>query len=151
MEPVIPSHFLPLIQLAITPVILLSGTGALMLTLTNRLGRVVDRTRGLAGLLRQATGDERAHLDGQLGILWRRALLVRLAVTLGALSMLFSCLLVVVILVDASLQREFGAEMIVTFVASIVCLTAALGAFIADIWVSLRALRIEVDRARTAE
>jgi hypothetical protein len=55
MEAVAPnSSFLPIIQLAITPVILLSGVGALMLTLTNRMGRVVDRTRALAGQLHAA-------------------------------------------------------------------------------------------------
>jgi hypothetical protein len=43
---------LPIIQLSITPVILISGEGALMLTLTNRMGRIVDRTRSLAGQVR---------------------------------------------------------------------------------------------------
>jgi hypothetical protein len=38
----------PVIQLAITPVILIAGMGALMITLTNRMARIVDRTRILA-------------------------------------------------------------------------------------------------------
>src|SRR5688572_3402134 len=62
------SEFLKVIQLAITPVILLTGVGALMLTLTNRLGRVVDRTRALAGQMRQGAAEERAHFEGQLEI-----------------------------------------------------------------------------------
>ena len=80
--PVAPS-FLPLIQLAITPVILLSGVGALMLTLTNRMARIVDRTRSLAGQVQSAAGEERPHLVTQLEILWHRAGLIRLAVTLA--------------------------------------------------------------------
>jgi hypothetical protein len=40
---------LPMIQLAITPVILIAGVGSLLLSMTNRLGRIVDRTRILAG------------------------------------------------------------------------------------------------------
>jgi hypothetical protein len=40
------SSLLPLIQLAITPVILISGRGALMITRTNRLPGVVDGARG---------------------------------------------------------------------------------------------------------
>src|SRR5215213_6062806 len=95
-------EFLPVIQLAITPVILLSGVGALMLTLTNRLGRVVDRTRALAGQMRQGATTERAHFESQLSILWRRAKLIRLAVTFAGLSMFFSCVLVLAIFVDAS-------------------------------------------------
>ena len=148
MENVAPSSFLPVIQLAITPVILLSGVGALMLTLTNRMGRVVDRTRSLAGLMRTATGEERAHFETQLAIMWRRAKLIRLAVTLAALSMLLACVLVMVIFADASVQREFGPEMVVIFVASVGCLIAALVAFLRDIWMSLRALQLEVSRAQ---
>ncbi len=143
-----PSQFLPVIQLAITPVILISGVGALMLTLTNRMGRIVDRTRTLAGLARGAAGDERSHFESQLKIMWRRARLIRLTVTLAGMSMLLSCVLVMLIFMDASLHREFGVELVVTFLASVVCLIAALVNFLRDIWVSLHALRLEVERLR---
>ena len=145
------SEFLPVIQLAVTPVILISGVGALMLTLTNRLGRVVDRTRALAGQMRLGQAGERAHLEGQLSILWRRAKLVRLAVTFAGLSMFFSCLLVFVIFVDAVARRGFGVELVVVFVASVLSLIAALTAFLRDIWLSLEALSLEVAKAREAK
>jgi hypothetical protein len=148
VENVNSSEFLPVIQLAITPVILLSGVGALMLTLTNRLGRVVDRTRALAGQMRQGSVEERGHFERQLTILWRRAKLVRLAVTFAGLSMFFSCVLVLGIFIDASARREFGAALVVIFVASIVSLIAALTAFLRDIWLSLQALSLEVAKAR---
>jgi hypothetical protein len=148
MNDVVPSSFLPVIQLAVTPVILLSGVGALMITLTNRMARIVDRTRKLAEQLHGAPEHERVHFDEPLDIMWRRAKLVRLAVTLAGLSMLLSCLLVMVIFVDASMHREFGLEMVVIFVASIVCLILSLTAFLRDIWMSLWALRIDVQRAR---
>lgn len=141
--------FLPIIELAITPVILLSGVGALMITLTNRMGRVVDRTRSLAGQMRQAAAPgDRAHVESQLEILWRRAQLVRLSVTFAGLSMLLSCVLVMIIFVDGWLRREAGLELVVIFAASIVCLIAALIAFLRDIWMSLWALSLEVEKAR---
>jgi hypothetical protein len=143
-----PSQYLPLIQLAITPVILISGVGALMLTLTNRMGRVVDRTRTLAGQVRGAAAGEREHFETQLEIMWRRARLVRRAVMFAGLSMLLSCVLVMVIFVEASFQREFGSEIVIVFAASISALIAALLAFLRDVVVSLHALRLEVDRAR---
>jgi hypothetical protein len=148
VESVGTSQFLTVIELAITPVILLTGVGALMLTLTNRLGRVVDRTRALAGEMRQAVAGERSHVDGQLTILWRRAKLIRLAVTLAGLSMFFSCVLVLAIFVDASMSRSFGAELVVIFIASVVSLISAVVAFLRDIWVSLHALELEVAKAR---
>jgi hypothetical protein len=151
MDPVQPSPFLPVIQLAISPMILMTGVGGLMLTLTNRMGRIVDRTRGLAEKVRSAVPDERAHFESQLEILWSRAKMIRQAVTFAGLSMLLSCLLVVVIFIDASVHREFGVELVVTFLASVLCLITALVNFLRDIWMSLHALRVEVDRARVTK
>jgi len=151
MQSIVPSSFLEVIQLAITPVILLSGVGGLMITLTNRMARVVDRTRSLATQVRTAATDaseERIHLESQLDILWRRARLVQRAVMCAGLSMLLACVLVMVIFLDAVMAREFAVEMVVIFVASILCLIAALAAFLRDIVVSLRALKLEVVRVR---
>lgn len=139
---------LPVIQLAITPVILISGMGALMLTLTGRMGRIVDRTRILAGQVRAAAGGDRRHLEDQLDIMWQRAQLIRRAVTFCGFSMLVACLLVVAVFAGAMLQRDFGTVLLVLFAGSILLLIAALVAFLRDIYVSLHALRLEVARAR---
>ena len=145
------NELLPVIQLAITPVILLTGVGALMLTLTNRFGRIVDRTRALAGQMRQSDGNERPHLESQLTILWRRARLVRMAVTFAGLSMFFSCGLVLAIFVDALLNRAFGLELVVVFVAAVLSLILAIIAFLRDIWLSLHALALELAWARESK
>jgi hypothetical protein len=42
------SQLIPVLQTAIGPVILISGVGLLLLTMTNRLGRVIDRSRILS-------------------------------------------------------------------------------------------------------
>src|SRR3954470_10367652 len=74
MEGPISSSLLPMIQLAITPVILITGLGSLLLTMTNRMGRIVDRTRILAGQARAAAAvGERAHIESQLRIMYQRA------------------------------------------------------------------------------
>ena len=38
----------PVLQMATGPVILISGIGLLLLTMTNRLGRAIDRARSLS-------------------------------------------------------------------------------------------------------
>jgi hypothetical protein len=51
-------EFIDFLQACITPVALISGVGLLLLTITNRLGRTIDRTRQLvAELNRTATGN----------------------------------------------------------------------------------------------
>lgn len=148
MDAPTPAPLLPIIQLSITPVILLSGMGALMLTLTNRMARIVDRTRNIATQMRAAPATDRSHLEDQLNIMWKRAKLVRMAVTFAASSMLVACLLVVAIFAGSVLHRELGAVMVGLFIASLLLVVAALVAFLRDIFVSLHALSLEVDRAR---
>ena len=82
LSPCAPADILRIIQGAIAPVVLISGVGLLLLTLTARLGRIVDRTRILAAERRAAPLEERAGLDAQLAILAHRARLIRLAVGL---------------------------------------------------------------------
>jgi len=138
---------LPLIQLSITPVILISGLGGLIIALTNRFGRIVDRTRVLAGLVRSAVGDDRHHLEQQLVILYRRAKLVRMSVTLAGSSMLVSGLLILVIFISALAGLHIPAVILGFFGLSVLLLVGALVAFNRDIYLSLNALGIEVNRA----
>jgi hypothetical protein len=142
------SSLLPIIQLAITPVILISGMGALMITLTNRMARIVDRTRVVAESMPAADAEERRHLDSQLVIMWSRALLIRRAVTSNGLSMLLSCLQVVALFAAAMFGWAMKGVVLALFAASILLLTASLVDFLRDIFVSLHALRLQVERAR---
>ena len=142
------SPLLPIIQAAVTPVILISGMGLLLLTMTNRMGRIMDRTRAYATQIKQAGADERQYLDDMLESTWRRAKLVRLALTFATSSMLMSAVLVIVIFLGVVLQRDFGRLMLALFMAAILLLIAALGAFLRDVFVSLSALHLEVQQAR---
>lgn len=146
---IVANNLLPTIQLAITPVILITGIGSLLLTMTNRMGRVVDRTRILAGQARGARGDamERAHIEAQLRIMFRRAWLVRRAVTFATLSMFSSGLLVVAIFADVVMESGLAVFILGLFALSIACLLVGLGFFLRDIHLSLSALGLEVERA----
>jgi len=141
------SSVLSIIQLAITPVILISGIGAFMITLTNRMARIVDRTRNLAGQAWAASGEERKYLESQLVILWTRSKLIRRAVTFAGMTMLIACCLVIVIFITALLERDLVALMLLLFMASILMLISALILFLRDIYLSLRVLHLEVRRA----
>jgi hypothetical protein len=142
------ASLVPLIQMSTTPVILISGMGLLLLTMTNRMGRIIDRTRIYATKLRSAPAAERGFLQTQLELTWRRAKIVRLALTAATASMLMAAALVIVIFVGALFQRELGVLMLVLFGTSLLLLVAALLAFLRDIFVSLAALKLEVEQAR---
>jgi hypothetical protein len=138
---------LPLIQLSITPVILISGLGALVISMTTRMGRIVDRSRNLAGLVRQAKGEERKHIEHQLEIMFRRARLMRLAMTLVISSIFTSGLLILLLFVGQLLEVEIAKAVLGVFMLSVVFMVGGMGAFIRDVFVSLQALDLEVTRA----
>ena len=142
------SSLLPIIQLSTTPVSRISGMGRLLLTMPNRMGRIIDRTRLYASQLRQAEEAEHRQLEIQLELTWRRAKIVRLSLTFATSSMLVSAALVVAIFLGAILRVDLSALMLVLFLAAIGLLMAALVAFLRDIFLSLSALRLEVRQAR---
>jgi hypothetical protein len=58
---------IPLLQIAIGPVILISGVGLLLLSMTNRFGRIIDRSRILAQEL-SALSDSLALFSDRGGV-----------------------------------------------------------------------------------
>ena len=51
---------IPVLQVAVGPVILISGVGLLILSMSNRFGRIIDRTRVLGHELKTADAGRRA-------------------------------------------------------------------------------------------
>ena len=70
------------IELAVAPVFLLTGIGAILAVMTNRLGRVIDRARVLEERLEGASQKSLATLRADLAVLSRRAKLIGRAITL---------------------------------------------------------------------
>ena len=138
------AQMLPVLQTAIGPMILISGLGLVLLTMTNRLGRTIDRVRILAAILPTATESKHAKVSAQLQILWRRARLIRTAIMLCATSALASAILIIVIFFTALWQLEVALLIGALFILSMLCLIGALIFVILDINQSLMALKLEM-------
>ena len=134
----------PSLQIAIGPVILISGIGLLLLSMTNRLGRVIDRARELAIELRAEDAGLRDRILSQLDILTTRARLLRQAITLAIVSLLSAAVLVITLFVAAVFALEVGVLVVALFVCCMGSLIGALIAFLRDINLSLAALRLEL-------
>ncbi|HWW03284.1 MAG TPA: DUF2721 domain-containing protein [Candidatus Acidoferrum sp.] len=144
--PAIPiSQLIPVLQVAIGPVILISGVGLLLLTLTNRFGRAVDRSRQLDRETRQVGAADRQRLAGQVEILYRRARFIRLAIIMAAVSVLLAAVLIIVLFVAALLRLEVGFVLVLIFICCMASLTVSLVAFIREIQLSLHALKLELE------
>ena len=139
------SDLQPMLQSSIGPVILISGVGLLLLTLTNRFGRMLDRARLLNHELgTHPTADKQAALRTQIGILMRRAGILRFAITLGAVTVLLAAVLMLLLFLSAWLKLELGGVIVGVFCVAQLCLIGSMLAFIRDMNLALLAVRLEV-------
>ncbi|HLQ24188.1 MAG TPA: DUF2721 domain-containing protein [Gemmatimonadales bacterium] len=127
------------IQLSVAPVFLFSGVGTMLVVLTNRLARIVDRTRALEGRPDGAT--ENAAFLLELDTLHRRAYLIDWAVSLSTLAALLICCVVGVLFVGSFLNAAVTRPVAVCFVAAMAALIGALVFFLREILLATSGLR----------
>ena len=89
------------IQLAVAPVFLLTGIGAILAAMTNRLGRIIDRARVLEERLDNASTELHHALRTDLTTLSRRAKLISRAITLCTATALLVCTVIAVLFLSA--------------------------------------------------
>jgi len=140
------TDLVPILEIAIGPVILISGVGLLLLSMTNRLGRVIYRSRLLVEAIRKCEPGERPRLTSQLNILSLRARLVRAAIIFATVSVLLAGVLVIALFVAALVKLEIGIVVILLFIGCMGSLIASLVVFIGDINLSLSALKLELEQ-----
>jgi Cu/Ag efflux pump CusA len=138
------NQLIPVLQTAIGPVILISGVGLLLLSLTNRFGRAVDRARQLLREMRATTGEDRQRFAGQVENLYQRARLIQRAIIFGTISMLFAAVLIITLFFTALMKMESAVVISVLFICCLAALIVSLIAFIMDIRLSLKALKLEL-------
>lgn len=138
------SELIPLLQVAVGPVILISGVGLLLLSMTNRLGRAIDRARVLHRELPPPESAEYRRTVTQLQVLWRRADRLRRSIILASLSLLLAACLIVTLFVAAWLGLDAGGAIVVLFTGCLAALIGALLLFIRDVNESLAALRLDL-------
>lgn len=121
------------IQLAVAPVFLLTGVGAILAVLINRLARVVDRFRVLERLLPATGNDERAMLETEMAILSRRARLIHWAISLCTVCALLICIVIATLFVGSVMGVDLSGTIAVLFIAAMLALIAGLLCFLREI------------------
>ena len=141
------TQLVPVLQLSISPVILISGVGLLLLTLTNRFGRMLDRARVLhREVLEQERPSEK--VEAQIKILHRRAGILRLSIVLGATTVLMAAVLILVLFLSTLFRIEAGLVITVIFCIGQAALIGSMLAFIRDTNLSMIAIKLELSPER---
>jgi CBS domain containing-hemolysin-like protein len=136
------------IQVALTPIFLISAIGVTLNVLTSRLARIVDRARAMEDrLLHPDYVHDGRDLHAQLKIMARRSRWINAAIILITLSALFIALVVVMLFVNAFLRYELSALIAGMFIMSMLTLAAALLAFLIEVRIATTTLRIGIIEA----
>jgi hypothetical protein len=137
-----------LIQVALTPIFLISAIGVTLNVLTSRLSRIVDRARAMEDrLLHPDYVQDGRDLHAQLKVLASRSRWINAAIILITLSALFIALVVVMLFVNAFLRYELSVVIAGMFIMSMLTLAAALLAFLIEVRIATTTLRIGIIEA----
>jgi hypothetical protein len=112
--------------------------------MTNRLGRVIDRSRLLSRDLNGTSDADRTRILAELRILSSRANLARTGIALAVLSALLVSLLIISLFMGALLHISIAAFIVTLFILCMISLVSSLFLFLIDINLSLKALWLEI-------
>ncbi len=130
------------IQLAVAPVFLISGVGALLGVMTGRLARVLDRARSVEALVASLPVGERAEAIRDLRTLAHRAHLASWAINWCTISALFICLVVATLFIDAFAGTHMRWFVGAQFVFAMWALVAGLVCFLREVYLATHTLKI---------
>lgn len=125
-----------IIQLSIAPVFLLTGVGTHLVVLTNRLGRIIDRSRELEAKLNNDTLPHGLELDE----LYKRSHLINRAIALDTLCGLLVCLIIATLFLEGATTFNFSKLIACMFVLGILSLTGSFLYFLREIFVATKTL-----------
>jgi len=121
------------IQLAVAPVFLLTGVGAILSVLVNRLGRVVDRFRALERIGPGTDESVAAVAKLERSILERRARMIHWAIGFCTGCALLVCVVIAAMFVGTIAGVELPGTIAALFVAAMLSLVAGLLCFLREI------------------
>jgi hypothetical protein len=124
------------IQLAVAPVFLLTGVGALLSVLVARLGRVVDRLRILNSKLAGIAEDVRLEIDVEKTSLTSRAHLINWAISLCTTCALLICAVIATLFIGALIGFSVSGTIELMFIIAMIALIVGLIFFLREIYLA---------------
>jgi len=131
------------IQQAVAPVFLLTGVGAILGVLTNRLSRIIDRVRVLATYLEEldtraepaldAEHKSAAHRRSELAMLARRRTWIHRAIMLCTMCALLVCVVIASLFLASEFVIDPSRVVAALFVTAMASLIGGLLCFLAEI------------------
>nr|WP_222613782.1 DUF2721 domain-containing protein [Undibacterium seohonense] len=128
--------------MAIAPVFLLTGVGTNLTVLTNRLARIIDRSRVIEDVINtQGASGLTPHMRIELDELYQRSHLINRAITLSSTCALLVCLVIAALFLGDALDLHLDQTIAALFVAAVFALIGSFIYFLREIFVATKTLR----------
>ena len=137
-----------IIQVALTPIFLLSGIATLLNVFSTRLARVADRVETATKALETADEAQREVLSAQLKDLHRRSVALDVAVVLGAVAGAATCGAVLAMFVGALSEETIASVLFALFGLAVVCALCAIVAYTVEMLLAGTGIRAEAAQGR---
>ena len=124
------------------PVFLLAGISGLLMVLTNRLARTIDRSRSLQGVEDGfLSSDQRLTIESEMASLLKRSRFINLSISLATCSALLVCLVIIMLFLGSLVSFNVAAVIASLFIVCMLVLSLAFCCFLAEVIIAARSLR----------
>ncbi|WP_020655203.1 DUF2721 domain-containing protein [Massilia niastensis] len=128
------------IQLAIAPVFLLTGVATKLTVLTNRLARIIDRTRVLEDRLKVSRNEE---FSAELEHMYQRSHLINFAITSSTSCGLLICVVIAMLFLGDTTNLPLDQYIAGCFVLAMIGLICSFVFFLREILIASRFMRMQ--------
>ncbi len=130
------------IQLAVAPVFLLTGVASVLSVLTNRLGRIIDRSRSQHSKLLSLNKEKQVkEIHDELAVLTKRTRFINWAIGLCTTSALLICSVIAILFLGSFIFLNMAIPIALLFVVAMLSLILALLFFICEIYLATAYVR----------
>ncbi|HEY6772799.1 MAG TPA: DUF2721 domain-containing protein [Oxalicibacterium sp.] len=133
-----------IIQLSVAPVFLLTGVGTTLTVLTNRLARIVDRSRILEDRVRKEDDAHTSDYRDELITLYSRSHLINRAIVLATACALMISLVIISLFVGDALNIDLSKYIAAFFVLAMVSLLVSFSYLLREIFLATQTMRTVV-------
>ncbi len=137
-----------ILQGSIAPSILISGVGLLLLSMTNRLARSIDRARELCKEIQETPGKDHASKNHQVDILYRRCLYLQTAIALITTTIICVSIIILALFSMFVFRVNLIYFVQILFTVGLLALIVSLLLFLRDISLGLKSVKIEIEETR---
>ena len=130
------------IELAIAPVFLITGVSSLLAVMSNRLARIIVRSRQIESKWHDLDIIQTADAEAELASLSTRAKLASFSINFCAFAALIVCLLIATLFSDAFIGTNLRWFVGGLFVLSMCTLSGGIVCFLREVHIAMLSLRI---------